>query len=315
MPDSSGLLYAKGDGTIGIYDFALSHVTQMHERHEDEVNSARFIDDSAQVVASGSDDSTIRIWDRRDWTKREAGALVGHLEGITSVASRGDGKYIVSNSKDQTAKLWDLRKMISNLRDIRQKTAILCTHFYYQDRDYIPSKVKRHPYDLSVMTYRGHEVLQTAIRANFSPLQSTGGQYIYSGSADGEIYIWKLDGTLVRQLRGSKVLRRAKYLNDKFYPNYQVHSSGPIRLNRAVSNCIRECSWHPHAPVIYAPAICKDHRHDSFYGGKGAIFSFSHDHDYSEIGSTPKGDFDYVNTRESSSLRYLNALYNKRHVA
>jgi hypothetical protein len=33
-------------------------------------------------------------------------------------------------------------------------------------------------------------VLQTLIRAYFSPLATTGQRYIYSGSADGSVYIW-----------------------------------------------------------------------------------------------------------------------------
>jgi WD40 repeat protein len=42
-----------------------------------------------------------------------AGVLVGHTEGLTYVASKGDGRYVISNGKDQTLKLWDLRKMVS----------------------------------------------------------------------------------------------------------------------------------------------------------------------------------------------------------
>lgn len=38
-----------------------------------------------------------------------AGVLVGHTEGLTYVASKGDGRYCVSNGKDQSMKLWDLR--------------------------------------------------------------------------------------------------------------------------------------------------------------------------------------------------------------
>jgi len=46
-----------------------------------------------------------------------------------------------------------------------------------------------HPLDCSVMKYRGHAVLQTLIRCHFSPAETTGGRYIYSGSADGRIHV------------------------------------------------------------------------------------------------------------------------------
>lgn len=37
--------------------------------------------------------------------------LIGHTEGITYVSAKGDGRYIISNGKDQALRLWDLRKM------------------------------------------------------------------------------------------------------------------------------------------------------------------------------------------------------------
>ncbi len=42
-------------------------------------------------------------------------------------------------------------------------------------------------HDSSVMTYRGHTVLQTLIRCRFSPVHTTGQRYIYSGCASGAI--------------------------------------------------------------------------------------------------------------------------------
>jgi WD40 repeat protein len=39
---------------------------------------------------------------------------VGHTEGITNVSAKGDGRYIISNGKDQALRLWDLRKMCSS---------------------------------------------------------------------------------------------------------------------------------------------------------------------------------------------------------
>jgi DDB1- and CUL4-associated factor 11 len=42
--------------------------------------------------------------------------------------------------------------------------------------------------DASLMTYSGHQVLQTLIRARFSPPHVTGQRYIYSGSYNGKVY-------------------------------------------------------------------------------------------------------------------------------
>ena len=50
--------------------------------------------------------------------------------------------------------------------------------------------VVKHPQDNSLMTYRGHQVLTTLIRAYFSPLHTTAQRFIYAGSADGSVYIY-----------------------------------------------------------------------------------------------------------------------------
>lgn len=39
---------------------------------------------------------------------------MGHTEGITHVSAKEDGRYIISNGKDQALRLWDLRKMHSS---------------------------------------------------------------------------------------------------------------------------------------------------------------------------------------------------------
>lgn len=53
--------------------------------------------------------------DRRSLaSKKPSGVLMGHTEGITYVSAKGDGRYVISNGKDQTLRLWDLRQMRSN---------------------------------------------------------------------------------------------------------------------------------------------------------------------------------------------------------
>lgn len=40
---------------------------------------------------------------------KPVGVFVGHQDGITYIDSREDDRYLLTNSKDQTIKVWDLR--------------------------------------------------------------------------------------------------------------------------------------------------------------------------------------------------------------
>ena len=48
----------------------------------------------------------------------------------------------------------------------------------------------QHSRNHAVMTYRGHEVLQTLIRAYWSPAHSTAQRYLYTGDPNGHITIY-----------------------------------------------------------------------------------------------------------------------------
>ncbi|KAH0838129.1 WD40-repeat-containing domain protein [Lanmaoa asiatica] len=201
---------AGGSGHIFVYDLLANRRTVKIMAHSDDVNSCCWADTaSGNVLISASDDTFLKVWDRRSLrgSQRPSGVLVGHTEGITNVSAKGDGRYVISNGKDQALRLWDLRKMCSSddfdsfaHRDYR------CHSYDYRYGHFPKPIYSAHPNDCSVMTYRGHAVLRTLIRCNFSPIETTGGQYIYSGSADGRIHIWSLDGRIVQILDRSQTL-------------------------------------------------------------------------------------------------------------
>lgn len=121
---------------------------------------------------------------------KPAGVLPGHTEGITYVAPKGDGRYCISNGKDQSVKLWDLRSMVSSQDfDRMPRKDYGLRQWDYRNMYYKKPRFQAHPQDCSVMTYRGHAVLKTLIRCHFSPSATTGQKYIYSGSADGRIHV------------------------------------------------------------------------------------------------------------------------------
>jgi len=58
------------------------------------------------VVASGSADKTVRLWDPR--SGRALATLEGHTDGVTAVAFAPDGAVVASGSLDATVRLWDV---------------------------------------------------------------------------------------------------------------------------------------------------------------------------------------------------------------
>jgi WD repeat-containing protein 23 len=181
-------------GQIAVYDIEARQTTLRINAHEDDVNAVAFADDAnSNLLLSGSDDTFIKVWDRRSLSsERASGVLVGHTEGVTFLASKGDGRYVVSNGKDQTMRLFDLRKMVSdeqftNLR--LDQISFGIKHWDYRQATYAKPAYNEHPHDVSVMRYRGHAVLRTLIRCNFSPIATTGQRYVYSGGSDGKIHV------------------------------------------------------------------------------------------------------------------------------
>src|SRR6476661_6335751 len=73
--------------------------------HSSFVNSLAISPDG-KILASGSWDKTIKIWDLE--TTELLGTLTGHSDRVNSVAISYDGKMLVSGSSDETIKFWNL---------------------------------------------------------------------------------------------------------------------------------------------------------------------------------------------------------------
>jgi len=172
------------------------------------------------VLFSGSDDTLIKVWDRRLFGsgphKGCVGVLPGHLEGVTFIDSKLDGRHLISNGKDHCVKLWDLRLL-------QDTDSVLPRSDIWQGRRSRDHSGEKHKLDKSLMTYRGHHVSDTLIRCRFSPYASTGQKYIYTGSADGNVYIFDiLTGEVLRTLERHEGI-------------------------------VRDVHWHPYLPEILVP--------------------------------------------------------------
>ena len=74
------------------------------EGHTDVVHSVAFSPNS-QMLASASEDNTIRLWDTH--TGELITLLIGHTQPINGIAFSPDGQILASVSRDTTIRLWD----------------------------------------------------------------------------------------------------------------------------------------------------------------------------------------------------------------
>lgn len=216
--DGRELVAGSSDDSIYVYDLEANKLTSRIPAHSSDVNTVTFADDAGHLLYSGSDDNLCKVWDRRCFSAGQAaGVLTGHLEGVTFIDSRGDGRYFISNGKDQTIKMWDIRKMSSSVNCFRSSMS----EWDYRYTQYPRQKrYMKHPSDQSLATYRGHSVLRTLIRCYFSPACSTGQKYIYTGSHDTCVYI------------------------------YDVVSGDQVAKLDCHQLAVRDCSWHPYYPML-----------------------------------------------------------------
>ncbi|KAL8708258.1 MAG: hypothetical protein Q9220_006835 [cf. Caloplaca sp. 1 TL-2023] len=250
--DGREVVAGTSDHSVFVYDIEAKRSILRIPGHSDDVNAVCFGDNSSpHILYSGSDDTLIKVWDRRSMgDSREAGVFMGHTEGLTYVDSKGDGRYVLSNGKDQTMKLWDLRKMMPTEKASELDPARFSTGFDYRFMAFSEAEYEPHPYDCSLVTFRGHRVLKTLIRCHFSPPGSTDSRYVYSGSEDGSVYIYNMDATLAGKIDVNKATFHSRPQDPDLYTHqYEMRGS---RNPDQWKTCVRDASWHPTAPVVAA---------------------------------------------------------------
>jgi WD repeat-containing protein 23 len=227
--DDKELITACSDGYLYVYNREICDRTLKIDAHQDDADAVALDEQSPHIIFSAGDDGLCKVWDRRclsEANPRPVGTLAGHKDGITFIDTKGDGRYLITNSKDQTIKLWDIRQFSQ-----RDGIAATLGEVQRQPWDYrwqdVPKRVTRDalvklPGDSSVMTYAGHLVKHTLLRARFSPPATTGQRYIYTACAKGRVVVYDaLTGEVVKTLMTGN------------------HNSV----------CVRDVSWSPSQPA------------------------------------------------------------------
>lgn len=295
--DGREIIAGTSASSVIAYDLETQEQTLLLRKHADDVNAVCYGDKlSPHILYSGSDDTTVRVWDRRSMSDgREAGCFLGHTEGVTYVDSKDDGRYVLSNGKDQSMKLWDLRKMHSTSRLDSLDPLAWSTRFDYRCDRFKEDDYIRHPHDCSVVTFRGHSVHKTLIRCHFSPPNSSNGRYVYTGSEDGKVWIYNLDATVAGTINIESLTEPATATKHVRVPaedattadenaeqeplsaavpqllnGGSTEAPAPRRKPRQWRTCVRDASWHPDAPMIAVTAWAGYRASPMAWNGYGA---------------------------------------------
>lgn len=199
------IISGNSQGEISLWNVTTGQRLQTVAGHSQGVNAV-VISRGGEVLASGGDDRTIKVWSVNQVIAGESSpqyALTGHEGAVVALAISPDGKTLVSGSWDNSIKVWDLttgqlRQTLTGHAGLVSSVAIS------PDGRLLVSGSRDNTlriWELAtgqlMQTLKGHSlsVLSVAISAN--------NQTLVSSSGDGTIGIWDLTtGTLKSTLKG-----------------------------------------------------------------------------------------------------------------
>ncbi|MFM2061815.1 MAG: hypothetical protein RLZZ507_1485 [Cyanobacteriota bacterium] len=171
--------------------------------HQEPVRSVAFSPDN-QIIASASDDGTIKLW-QRDGTFIKN--LTEDKNKVNSISFSPNGKMIAAGYDNGTIKIWQrdgkLIKTFNYTNNSLDKNTVYSISFSPNGK-MIASGSNDNTIKLwgldgkLIKTFTGHQ--RSVYAVSFSP----DGEKIVSGSADHTIKIWNLDGTIITTIKNDK---------------------------------------------------------------------------------------------------------------
>ncbi|CAL1700065.1 unnamed protein product [Somion occarium] len=216
----SSLLYtASADSTINVIDVATGERVRKLRGHRGIINSLdRTVAGGAgtELIASGSDDGTVRIWEGGDEGSKHPVAIFEVGCPVTSVCWSADGANIYAGALDNEIHVLDLRKneqvyTLQGHTDTPTSLALSPNGNFLLSSSLSSQTLIHDVRPFSPSPSRVHRVLMgapagfenTLLRGAWS--KDDGGRRVAVGGADRTVCIWDVDsGKLLYKLPGHK---------------------------------------------------------------------------------------------------------------
>uniref|UniRef100_A0A1I8I3Y1 U5 small nuclear ribonucleoprotein 40 kDa protein n=3 Tax=Macrostomum lignano TaxID=282301 RepID=A0A1I8I3Y1_9PLAT len=193
--DGETLVSAASDKTAALWDLEAGLRIKRLKGHEKLINSVDVVRRGPQLLCTGSDDGTIRLWDRR---------VRGHTHSfdsgnaVTSVAFGDTGELVYSGGIDNSIQAWDLRRSACTMR-LRGHSDTVTGLALSPDGNYLLSNGMDaslrvwdiRPYAsqdrcLKILSGHRHSFEQNLLRCAWQP----DGRRVTCGSSDRFVYVW-----------------------------------------------------------------------------------------------------------------------------
>ncbi len=181
------------DGNVGDASFSLVEISPYHiaslEGHTDRVSSVAFSPVDATLLATGSSDRTVKLWDVE--TQQEIVTLEGHTGRVSSVAfSPVDATLLATGSSDRTVKLWDVETQ-QEIVTLEDHTGGVSSVAFSSDGMTLAAGSYDGPVKLwDVATHRDIGTFEDHTGGVSSVAFSSDGMTLAAGSYDGPVKLW-----------------------------------------------------------------------------------------------------------------------------
>ena len=255
-PDGSLLAVASSIG-IWLYDAYSGQELNLITGHTAAVLSVDFSPDG-QTLASGSLDSTIRLWDVQTGALKRR--FLGHTRDVGSVDFSPDGQTLASASHDETIRLWDVQTGAEKHTLRGHERPVLSVDFSPDGQTlasggYRDSIIRLWDVQTGALKQRltGHH--ESVVSVDFSP----DGQTLASASRDNTVRLWDVQrGVEKQKLTG----HRSDVVSVDFSPDGQAIASAgswdsTVRLWDAQTGALKQVLTG-HAGQVYSVDFSPD---------------------------------------------------------